>query len=140
MFLLLSLLYSYCISSVSIMKMYSNILKFIFVTFFLLSVRKVFTSKSKIRTLKLRIRRYNLLCSARKYNIDNEIIKPLKTGITELVKEFGKGIDIDQESKAILNGKMPAEAKGFVGGFDYMDSSSAGAPQTVMFVAPITKV
>ena len=85
-------------------------------------------------------RRYNLLCSGRKYNIDNEIIKPLKTGITELVKEFGKGIDIDQESKAILNGKMPAEAKGFVGGFDYMDSSSAGAPQTVMFVAPITKV
>ena len=35
------------------MKMYSNILKFILVTFFLLSVRKVFTSKSKIRTLKI---------------------------------------------------------------------------------------
>lgn len=35
------------------MKMYSNILKFIFVTFFLLSVRKVFTSKSKIRTLNI---------------------------------------------------------------------------------------
>ena len=66
----------------------------------------------------------------------------MKTGITELVKEFGKGIDIDQESKAILNGKMPAEARGFIGGgSDYMmDSPSAGAPQTVMFVAPITKV
>ena len=35
------------------MKMYSNILKFIMVTFFLLSVRKVFTIKSKIRTLKI---------------------------------------------------------------------------------------
>ena len=53
MFLLVSLLYSYCISSVSIMKMYSNILKFILVAFFLLSVRKVFTIKSKIRTFMI---------------------------------------------------------------------------------------